>query len=1172
MRMGWLSVVLAVSGVLACMAARAEEEWNYQDHLLEYVSMPNGATVDTEFVYKTRPKVYMKFRRDEDATLDIFGTKERIASCFILNLTYNKTGGGYCFYYRYGTKDNLGRSDTCTLGAPNEVVCDESAVCDGALISKTDATTPDETFAANGYPICFPAVSYPAAMSVWYFRVETNGVTTVDMVPCRKDGDVGFYDKVSGRFVAVPGGVGYGDLADDAAFVWTAGADVTVPSGKRVTVTDISAVNACSSVTIEEGGELVLDTDLPPTVPLKGRGRLVKASAATWNLSTDQSVFDGSYVIANGIVRPLVRYALGGEAASDGDIVCDGGTLNVTTNGTSGSYGSKDKQYFRLNMRRLRVRGTGFDNQGALKCNFGISMTRTDFAKRIDLDGDATWNIDSKSGPYFYYSRINLHGHKLTNVSGGGWYLSGSDGSKAMVYGGGEIEQQKGKLVIRAQSYLHNAEYEEPDLGKLTLDRATLSYFDSSETSEASKPIRRPVEVKGASSISATHQFEYPNSATWDGSAILCEAPVNLTEDSKLSVSLGGEFMRYRFAGPVTGTGTLRQANRGELALEGNADTTTFDGALSLESSSMLTFLTIAHPAFMSDWAKLTVSNTFAAVAGSSNAADRAWTRDDILAVANTATLAGSDAAYETSTKYPATIAVDTTAAEDGMYDFPLADDFVREPKLATAYKVVVFSDMHHRDAAREALLKRLAAAGVTTVFLDPSRRLTSADFAAIVRKAGGYVPTRVGLEVDMNGSFVSLHALKGGRYDFTLPRKCAAYNMKTGRREANGEKMTVEMLAGETCWFALSPYDPEPPAVLPSVAVDPKRRGEVLRMFEEREYGVRRVERPDSLRFETAPDVEIMNGTAVHRAVTIHADGPKAQFSFKAHAYLPKGGRNLGAFVLVYLGQRVQKDGFDPDDPWPGRHHFPVKDILARGYAAVMFSNWDVALDDKEKCFSSGVFRAWGPSSEAERTDTDWGAISAWAWGASRVLDWIETQGDFDAKRVAVIGHSRGGKTALWAGVTDTRFALACVNDSGCSGAKLNRMDLPDSEHIARINTAFPHWFCRNHRKNNDREATMDFDQHQLVALMAPRAVAVASATRDDWAGQPGEFASCVFASPAWAPYGKRGLVFDEAMPPPDVPLQQGSVSYHIRTGKHDLAPSDWRHYMDFMERKSAQ
>ena len=656
------------------MAARAEEEWNYLDHLLEYVSMPNGATVDTEFVYKTRPKVYMKFRRDEDATLDIFGTKERIASCFILNLTYNKTGGGYCFYYRYGTKDNLGRSDTCTLGAPNEVVCDESAVYDGALISKAAATTSDETFAANGYPICFPAVSYPAAMSVWYFRVETNGVTTVDMVPCRKDGEVGFYDKVAGRFVAVPGGVGYGDLADDAAFVWTAGADVTVPSGKRVTVTDISAVNACSSVTIEEGGELVLDTDLPPTVPLKGKGRLVKASAATWNLSTDQSVFDGSYVIANGIVRPLVRYALGGEAASDGDIVCDGGTLNVTTNGTSGSYGSKDKQYFRLNMRRLRIRGTGFDNQGTFKCTFGQTMTRTDFAKRIDLDGDATCNVDSKSGAYFYYSRFNLHGHKLTNVSGGGWYLTGSDSSKAMVYGGGEIEQQKGKLVIRAQSYLHNAEYEEPDLGKLTLDRATLSYFDSSETSEASKPIRRPVEVKGASSISATHQFEYPNSATWDGSAILCEAPVNLTEDSKLSVSLGGEFMRYRFAGPVTGAGTLRQANRGELALEGNADTTTFDGALSLESSSMLTFLTIAHPAFMSDWAKLTVSNTFAAVAVSSNAADKAWTRDDILAVANTATLAGSDAAYETSTKYPATIAVDTTAAEDGMYDFPLAD------------------------------------------------------------------------------------------------------------------------------------------------------------------------------------------------------------------------------------------------------------------------------------------------------------------------------------------------------------------------------------------------------------------------------------------------------------------------------------------------------------------
>lgn len=345
--------------------------------------------------------------------------------------------------------------------------------------------------------------------------------------------------------------------------------------------------------------------------------------------------------------------------------------------------------------------------------------------------------------------------------------------------------------------------------------------------------------------------------------------------------------------------------------------------------------------------------------------------------------------------------------------------------------------------------------------------------------------------------------------------------------------------------------------------------RGAMLKVFAENEYGVRRVERPDSLRFETAADCEIMDGKAIHRAVRIHADGPRAPFSFMAHAYLPKDGKNLPSFVLVYLGQRIKKDGFDPSDKDPSRTHLPVRQILERGYAAVMFNNWDVALDDSRACFTSGVFRAWGPSSEAERTDSDWSAISAWAWGASRVLDWIETQGEFDARRVAVIGHSRGGKTALLAGATDSRFALACVNDSGCSGARISHILLPGSETIADINTRFPHWFCRNYRRFNGKDMETSFDQHQLVALMAPRPVAVASATEDHWAGQLGEFKSCVLASPAWEVYGKKGLVAPNGMPPPDAPLQEGMVSYHIRTGVHELNSKDWKSYLDFADRR---
>ena len=170
-------------------------------------------------------------------------------------------------------------------------------------------------------------------------------------------------------------------------------------------------------------------------------------------------------------------------------------------------------------------------------------------------------------------------------------------------------------------------------------------------------------------------------------------------------------------------------------------------------------------------------------------------------------------------------------------------------------------------------------------------------------------------------------------------------------------------------------------------------------------------------------------------------------------------------------------------------------------------------------------------------------------------------------ASVVAVVGHSRGGKTALLAGVTDTRFALACVNDSGCSGAKLNRANLPMSESIRVITNAFPHWFCLDYASCAGKDFELDFDQHEMVALMAPRAVAIASASEDDWAGQRGEYCSAALASPVWRLYGLRGLE-PSGNPATGEARQDGNVSYHMRGGKHNLTPEDWNRYMDFADR----
>ena len=355
------------------------------------------------------------------------------------------------------------------------------------------------------------------------------------------------------------------------------------------------------------------------------------------------------------------------------------------------------------------------------------------------------------------------------------------------------------------------------------------------------------------------------------------------------------------------------------------------------------------------------------------------------------------------------------------------------------------------------------------------------------------------------------------------------------------------------------------------TVAQWEKRRGEILDFFTREVYGKRPVERPDGLRFEPAEaDAVMMDGAAVRKRIRASWRGPRGEGSFVFTAFIPrraaeKGGKSP-AFVLIC--NRPPEENLDPTRRVKS-YFWPAEEIVDRGYAAIAFYNGAIAPDDPRTAFVQGVHRLWG-----ERGTNTWGTLSAWAWGASRVMDWIETEKALDARRVAVVGHSRGGKTALLAGVLDTRFALACVNDSGCSGAKLNHIALPKSESVAAITRVFPHWFSSEYAKWAGRETEMPFDQHELIALMAPRLVAIGSASEDDWAGQLGEFHAARLASSAWGLYGKRGLVApdrpltDGARPVAGLAYQDGSISYHIRPGTHTLSAYDWHRYMDFADR----
>jgi hypothetical protein len=364
------------------------------------------------------------------------------------------------------------------------------------------------------------------------------------------------------------------------------------------------------------------------------------------------------------------------------------------------------------------------------------------------------------------------------------------------------------------------------------------------------------------------------------------------------------------------------------------------------------------------------------------------------------------------------------------------------------------------------------------------------------------------------------------------------------------------------------------------------RRRPELLRLFESEVYGRTPGPPPEVEASDMRVDREALGGTAVRTQVTLRlarrADAPAIHLLLYTPAAAPGP-------VPVVLGlnfngnQAVSADpGIALASSWlPARvrgvvanratelsrgveaSRWPVPLLISRGYAlaTAYYGDLDPDFDDG---FQNGVQPLFYRPGQRQPLPGEWGAIGAWAWGLSRMLDYLETRADVDARRAAVIGHSRLGKAALWAGVQDTRFALVIANNSGCGGAALSTRVF--GETVAHITSSFPHWFTPAFARYAGREADLPVDQHELLAMVAPRPLYVASAVEDAWADPRGEFLGALGADPVYRLLGAPGLG-TKTMPPVDTPIGD-TVGYHVRAGGHDVTAYDWAQFLAFADR----
>jgi hypothetical protein len=332
-------------------------------------------------------------------------------------------------------------------------------------------------------------------------------------------------------------------------------------------------------------------------------------------------------------------------------------------------------------------------------------------------------------------------------------------------------------------------------------------------------------------------------------------------------------------------------------------------------------------------------------------------------------------------------------------------------------------------------------------------------------------------------------------------------------------------------------------------------RRPEILALFENNIYG-QMPRAVDSIRHSVVTeDGQAMSGNATLKEVAIDVFRNKKSVRINLTLFIPN--KKSGPVPVFLLINNRPKSNTDPTRQKKSEF-WPAEMVIDSGYAVAAFHVSDLAPDDKDN-YVNGVLQMYPEQLSA---DNGMKAIGAWAWGASRVMDYFEKDRAINARKVIVVGHSRGGKASLWAASQDQRFAACVTNCSGNTGAALARRQF--GERITKINTTFPHWFNNNYKKFNDKENELPVDQHMLIALIAPRPVYATNASKDLWADPTGTYLALKNAEKVYGLYGKKSGL--PATPPGiNQSLPKAPMGYHNREGEHDMTNFDWANFIVF-------